>query len=229
MAKKYFFLRLITACAFFLFVLSSGIHWVVYTDTFNDYAQRHIVDVQTLEKNTGRAGNTRQFVKQRYADILTYLAATDEPGWRTQLIGAKRYLSRKERDHLLEVKQLLYVLNKLVYVFLALSIAGTVFYFWRVARSKHNLRALLKIMAWVLMAGFIVLSGLSPVFLEFFIALHQVLFTPGTWLFSSRDLIVNLFPLNYFLLGYAIMAVYVLGWFLLLLSVYWLCGFAGKK
>lgn len=216
--KQSFYLGLVAAFSFFLFALSSGIHWIVYTPQFNDYSRQHLVNFDEIEKRFHRASdNSAAFVEQRYAAILIYLSQTSQTGWRTQLIDEKRFLTRKERGHLLEVKRLLYTLNQLIYVFLLIALVVSIFYFWRTAWTIVDLRRLLKIFSWTLVIGFILLSALSPVFLPFFALLHELLFTPGTWLFSPNHLIIHLFPLDYFLLGYALIAIYVFVWAL----VFW--------
>lgn len=218
MLKNIPYLSLIAALSFFLFALSSGIDWIVYTQSFNDYSRQHIVDLKQIKNRFRRAeANSAIFVEQRYTAILAYLSDTSQAAWRTQMIDEKKFLTRKERGHLLEVKRLLYDLSRLVYVFLLTALVFAVFYFWQTAWSIVNLRRLLNTFSRTLIIGFVGLSALSPVFLPVFALLHEVFFTPGTWLFSPNHLIIHLFPLDYFLLGYALIAFYVFVWAL----VFW--------
>ncbi len=105
------------------------------------------------------------------------------------------YLNFVERYHLLDVRRLFAGVDHWFYLMLAGSVLLLVLQ-RRFAKGRVLLRTGYLGLASILLPGLLILLG---GFVPLFIFLHTLLFPAGTWVFPDDSILIQLFPLGYFL------------------------------
>lgn len=100
-----------------------------------------------------------------------------------------------EASHLSDVKQVVHYVN---YVFYILLLAVTVL-ITSYTKNKYFLFQLLNIAGKVTVLAMLFLGSLTLLFFDFVFALfHKIFFPQGNWLFPAGSIIIQTFPLEFF-------------------------------
>lgn len=112
-----------------------------------------------------------------------------------QVLPEMNFLNLAEQRHLLDVRRLFAATHTLFYVLLAGSLLlGAIRHYWR--QGQPWLRTAYLGIASLLLPGVVMLLG---GFVPLFIVLHTLVFPPNTWVFPDDSILIQLFPLGYFL------------------------------
>ncbi len=101
-----------------------------------------------------------------------------------------------EKRHLLDIKR---VFNKIYYIWERLLLLSTIISIYLYFKSKEKLTLVIKyttILGVVLNIIFILISFN---FLEVFTILHKIIFTHNSWIFKPNSILIEWFPLLYFI------------------------------
>ncbi|MBO0613112.1 MAG: hypothetical protein RL122_125 [Pseudomonadota bacterium] len=123
-------------------------------------------------------------------EIVAYLL-----GAGAESLPSMNALNLAEARHLLDVRRLFAALETLFYGVLAVSVLLLVLQRHFAAGRMWLLTSYVGLISILLLGLLIALGGFVPLF----VWLHSVVFPAGTWVFPDNSVLIQLFPLAYFL------------------------------
>ncbi len=107
-------------------------------------------------------------------------------------------MKKREVEHIIDVKKVTGAFFRAHLAALALALMTG----WFLQKSGHSLELLLALRAGALLALALMASILMSALLDFnrfFSFFHQIFFASGTWIFSAEDMLIQLYPLVFWI------------------------------
>lgn len=113
------------------------------------------------------------------------------------------FFTQKEINHLRDVRELLKRLFLLQYIAFFLAILTLIFLYFYYEKSTIRMITLMMSFFKIYIIIFLIFSIFSLIFFKtFFNLLHRPFFQEKSWIFEKESLIIQLFPSNFWYLGY---------------------------
>lgn len=191
--------RWLTSITCFLFLLSSGITFVIFCEPL--FAGT--IQWFQLEKATGFSATVLQ---QNYHELIRYLTLP----WVTELVMPQFTSSPQGLFHFAEVKNL-FMVNFTVWLVSGVTSIALLWRYYQQRRLWHLLQPLRILFVVPIVVVVAIVSFFDVVFVQF----HQLFFHNSAWIFDPRlDPIIMALPEEFFMLCFVI----VFSW--LLISLY---------
>ena len=111
-----------------------------------------------------------------------------------QRLGNRPLYNQRELKHMQDVQDVFLVTRRIWYITLGLFILIGLFLSYRKESLPEFAHGL--IIGGLLVAGLVAVLGLLAIITwqVWFVAFHQIFFTPGSWTFNTSDTLIRLFP-----------------------------------